>query len=266
MKKFSCRKRSIFVCVIYFLLVMGSSLSIAGDLNSQNINQFDEKGWTPLMNEVMNFGRFPTKENLLKIKNMIELGADINVLSHNPYKKSAFHLSFIHGVGNVQMPLVKLLIHYGADIDSYDARGNGPLTSAISHKNRKLIQVFLKAGANPNQSYSNKDKATVLEFAITCSNVEAVKLLLEYGANPNLSFDRLSPLKYAIGKGEKSYEMVKSLIEAGANVNEQNYFGNSALHLARVYENKKIVELLLRHGALDNKSGRANDVFDKDGN
>jgi len=47
-------------------------------------------------------------------------------------------------------------------------------------------------------------------------------------------------------------ETTRVLLEAGANADAQNIFGNSALLLATEFEHPEVVRLLLRHGANPN--------------
>ncbi|CAN6658702.1 hypothetical protein TRVA0_031S00210 [Trichomonascus vanleenenianus] len=62
------------------------------------------------------------------------------------------------------------------------------------------------------------------------------------------------PLQKMCDRGD--YDRAKELIEAGADVNDRDYAGNTAIHDAALKGHVKIVELLLDHGAIiDIRSG-----------
>lgn len=63
--------------------------------------------------------------------------------------------------------------------------------------------------------------------------------------------DGRTPLMFAVAEG--NFDVAKSLIEHGADLNIQNNNGETALHLAAIYGNDKIARLLLKHGAAVNQ-------------
>ena len=84
-------------------------------------------------------------------------------------------------------------------------------------------------------------------------DTEAVKCFLETGHDPDansyiLSNSGVSALVFAIFRD--SPEIVKLLIEYGANVNEKNEDGETyLLHKAEFFASKEIIEILKAHGA-----------------
>ncbi len=54
-------------------------------------------------------------------------------------------------------------------------------------------------------------------------------------------------LHHAIIEGD--FELVKELLAQGADINEQNRYGNTPLHLAALYGQTNIVRYLIKHGA-----------------
>ena len=70
------------------------------------------------------------------------------------------------------------------------------------------------------------------------------------GADPDCEdLDQRTPLHSAIVKGSRSYECVKMLLDVRANVNHQDKFGYSPLHIAALNEYGYCANLLLCHGA-----------------
>ena len=82
--------------------------------------------------------------------------------------------------------------------------------------------------------------------------MEVVKVLLEAGANPNLpvhDYDSYTHLMAAVMNGDASEEVVKILIDAGADVNARNDYGATALHLYEWNANLEKMKLLIQAGA-----------------
>lgn len=87
-----------------------------------------------------------------------------------------------------------------------------------------------------------------------CENVDILKMLLEKGADVNcISHSGWTPLHHAVSHQRESNIIL--LLENGAAVNIKTIYGDTALHFAIMRENIAIVKTLLDHGA---------DVMDKD--
>jgi len=109
------------------------------------------------------------------------------------------------------------------------------------------VKMWLMAGANINAQeklYGN----TALVVASKYGYTEIVKLLLEAGADVNVkNKDGETALMKASYNGYT--EIVKMLIDAGADVNIKDRYGTTALMLASLYGYTEIVELLIKAGA-----------------
>ncbi|SIN82115.1 Ankyrin repeat-containing protein [Chryseobacterium scophthalmum] len=89
---------------------------------------------------------------------------------------------------------------------------------------------------------------TPLNHAINRGRYEIVKYIVERGANVNDLYDKnYSPLMSAVNG--KNIEMVKLLLENGADVNLKDKYGNDALWKAVFNYNFEIVKLLVEAGA-----------------
>ncbi len=98
----------------------------------------------------------------------------------------------------VQNEYIKKLIEKGVDINEYKSDNYSPLIYAISnsleHNNIEVVELLLKAGANPNIRKETQDQ-TPLEFVIQRFTFEIyemdiiekiIRLLLNYGAQVTL--------------------------------------------------------------------------------
>ena len=111
-----------------------------------------------------------------------------------------------------------------------------------------IIRFLIAHGADVNERnvYCN----TPLHIA---RNVAVIKLLISNGADVNgMGYEGLTVLHRAVCKNDSP--SIKFLISLGVDVDVEDEYGNTPLHLAR---NIEIVKLLVSHGA---------DVNEKDEN
>lgn len=134
------------------------------------------------------------------------------------------------------IPVVKLLLKVGADIESFRDRNDTPLFWASSEE---MVDCLLQHGANPltTDTYGS----TPLHWAARSSTSAVLKRLIEHGSDVNAQNKQgQTPLHYATGTiwhfniveltKVESYECVRILIEHGANVNQQDKRHYVALH------------------------------------
>lgn len=80
-------------------------------------------------------------------------------------------------------------------------------------------------------------------------HIELVKFLLESGADLNMvDDDGWTPLHYASRHG--NFEIIELLLDLGADINIKNEKGYTALHYAIINEDIEIVDLLLKRGTI----------------
>jgi ankyrin repeat protein len=109
------------------------------------------------------------------------------------------------------------------------------------------VDKLLKQGVNPDAAVDNSG-ITALMQAARIGDVEIVKLLLNKGANVNAQAGMgTTALMNAAAIG--NLEMAKTLIDKGADVNTQDAQGLTALSHAKVAKKEEIVDLLKAHGA-----------------
>jgi len=116
-----------------------------------------------------------------------------------------------------------------------------------------LVSQMLKDGAKVNEKFMNPQfnlKCTALHYAVRSGHLEIVRLLLENGANVNaLEHEDWTPLYYAANNGH--YRIAKLLLEHGADKSiKDNYKGRTALDVAKYRQFHDMVELL--GGSKDN--------------
>jgi len=148
---------------------------------------------------------------------------------------------------------------FQADHEAALDRYKTPLMIAARNGDEKTIFETTNATNQiDEQSFSGK---TALMYAAQYSHLEILKFLLDRGATVTLCEPDWTPLQLATMSG--SVEVVRLLLEAGAEVNSQNYYGESALMWAAASGPPEIIELLLQQGArLDLRDNQGSNVYD----
>lgn len=185
------------------------------NLNTQ-INKVDNKLFLAVSNG-----------DLDKVKALLKSGS-------NPNSKDAFEKHILESALNLKqnrIEMFKLLIESGADINT--KIGQRPL---ISYPNTEIIEFLLSKGANPNIKSDNG--MTPLMNNGKWGTKETVSLLLNAGANINEQ-DTIgnTPLIYAVNQNlsrdnDLRIDVIKLLIEKGANPNIKNKQGQTAFSIA----------------------------------
>ena len=152
---------------------------------------------------------------------------------------------------NISLLTVSLLTAlYGSCIYSTD------LTDAAKNGNLELVNALILSGVNINQK--DADGMTALHWAARCNHVNIVHALIatDQTAVQQLNVKKHSPLHEAACKG--SIDIVRALINAKADVNQQDICGNIPLILAIIFEHVDIVSELINAGANVNIENCAN--------
>ena len=185
-------------------------------------------------------------------------------------------------------------LYAAVDLDALPVGGRADRPSLDQTSSLQLIGMLLDAGANPNLQLklfppyrSLRDDrgadsiltvgATALLRAAKGGDLPAIKLLLAHGANVELpTATGISPLLAAAGVGSSALDTrgryktqaqavtaVQALLDGGANINEADRSGQTALHGAASWGWNDLVRTLAeRHANLLARDGRGRTAAD----
>jgi ankyrin repeat protein len=227
---------------------------------------------------------FAAREGALEcVRALVSAGAHVN----QPSVDGSSPL--LVAVQNGFYTVADYLVTHGADVNAANAKGWTPLYLAVKNRDQEVtavpappgdgalefIRELLDHAANPNVRIQKDTEvhqgmsalwlkeagATPLLRAALCGDLPLVRLLLDHGADPKIStFDHTTTLMVASGVGwaegmireyspGQTLEVVKLLLDLGADVNTVNDHGMTALHGAAYKGANQVVELLVDRGA-----------------
>ncbi len=188
-------------------------------------------------------------------------------------------------MGNEHIHLIEMLVKAGADINERDEWGNTPLhyiggtelPGDEGELNRAMRRLLIKLGAidpgrrvehlgedgteddlkkylaegNSIDAEGKEYGATIICEAIRCNNVLMVQACIKRGANMSRTIE--------IAVENKRTELIKTLVGAGADVNERDEFDSTPLYYAvgtdlpgeEGKRNRAMRRLLIKLGAVE---------------
>jgi ankyrin repeat protein len=182
----------------------------------------------------------------------------------------------MNAVKEKKFEYTKLLLKYGADVNTFDKNGYTPLMHAAKQSNFELTELLLKHNADPNIIITYPKYASPLYLAVNGCNPKTVQLLLDNNANDIMyvciemddyeNFEKILLNKFKYTVDSKNYngetylffaavrnkiKYVKLLLENGAdpNINNTKLGNESPLYHAILNKNYEMVKLLIEYNA-----------------
>ena len=148
---------------------------------------------------------------------------------------------------NGETVAARQLIEKHADVNAAQPDGATPLHWAVYRSNKEMVDLLLRAGANPKAA--NQEGSTPLWLASINGDAAIIAALLQAGADANepLPLGR-TPLMAAARTG--NLDAIKVLLDHGANVNaKEKLRGTTPLMWAADEGHAAAIQLLVQHGA-----------------
>jgi ankyrin repeat protein len=154
--------------------------------------------------------------------------------------------------------IAKYLIDKGADVNIRSAPGENetPLTLAARGGHMRICALLVAEGADINATEHSVGYSALHE-AVDKGNINLIKLLISKGADVDLPARYgETPLHLIVNptlplpkSEEPALEMMKVLIDAGADLNAVDHGGMTPLMWASYHDRLGIAEYLFEHGA-----------------
>ena len=224
-----------------------------------DVNLKDSSGWTALHHIALApKGKYFRPAEMIKI--LIEAGADVNPLSND--KITPLMLA-IHGLAENMIPssyddyytnnikVIGFLMKHGADTKALDKYGHDIQYWSDKKPSRQVLDTFEsfmeEIKAYPHMS----DDEFSLMVAAFSGDINTLKEIIARNPYVNINFQTISGytlLMFALQN--KNVDVIKFLLEHGANPNLQNMYGETALFYAvRTVCMPDKIEILLKNGA-----------------
>ena len=225
------------------------------------VNKLNNEGNSPLVAAID-----MRSESIAKI--LLENGAEVNPKLSSDKER----LPLLAAISYNRLPLVDLLINYGADVNRANYWGYVPLYFAALDGFNSIFERLLNAGANINAFGIGADAkpnpyAVIHGIIINKLEDPALRLLIDAGADLNiLTRDEHEYTPFYLAIFMKEPEAAKMLINAGAILNRPNEVDtlwspiNTIIHMANGYYkeslyNEEAVWLNILQKMLNSKQG-----------
>lgn len=182
------------------------------------VNALENGDVTPLHEAARN-GQFPVAEWLLNA------GANVNARTL-PVRDEREGCCPLHEAAmSGHTSIVRLLLDHQAKINAKTSDGFTPLMCAVERDHTEVVELLISRGANVNLKGQH---GTALHIA--SSNVEIARLLLVNGADMRCRNAFLHETPLMVAAYGKSLDVVRLLLDAGAEPNDTDRSGETALH------------------------------------
>jgi len=210
--------------VMRFLLEAGADINWQGQLGGTAI-------WTAVL-----------VDEVEAVKFLAEAEADLEIRSD----EGSTPLYVASSNGN--FPAVTVLLKAGADVEAvFHKSGTTPLMAAALSGSTTVVAALLAHG--PDLDARSPFGYSALHFGAISGSVDVVKTLLDAGADIDARAWGNGDTVIILAAEFSDVEMIRTLIEHGANVRDMNRWGRTALHTASLLPNNSaVLELLLNKG------------------
>ena len=196
--------------------------------------------------------------DLASAAQLVERGADVNrvwgtmvVIDRDAYDETMTLLRGAALAGNVAVS--RFLLEHGADAnDAGIFSGETALLIAARLGHAEIVDLLLAHGASV-LAVDSRSEWSVMDYALVGVYAPVVRRLLAAGARA--TFARVN---FSMQGGAEAREVVRLLVEHGADVNAIDTWGRTPLMWASVYADAETVQLMIDLGADVNRVSEPN--------
>lgn len=229
---------------LWFATVVSASVSCCRALLEHKADPNHELLSPPLMAEIVNSER--SSAQVIAVSELL--------VTHSPpidveKADSDGRTALMHASKSRDPALVKWLLMHGADANSVDGEGRTPLFYAAEAGRLDVVEELLHWEPNLMLTAPKGEEKSLLQVAFEAGNNQLVKRLLEAGAEPDFELESGSTLMN-LATNAGNAEIVEMLIEHKAKLDRVDRFGWTPLcDVVGYTPNAKIVRLLVDAGA-----------------
>jgi ankyrin repeat protein len=192
------------------------------------------------------------------VKLLLDAGADAKAV--DAAKANTLHSATL---GN-DTETIRLIVDAGVDVNAVDFAGFTPLIQAGANRNLDAVRLLLAKGADAKARSGDgsfqKVKAgaialglwTPLTVSVSMSSADLVKTLLDAGVDVNVPDVRgMTPLMLAVATDRQNLDVIRLLLARGADVNAKSLAGETALDWAVKTGAKPAIDAIRAAGGVE---------------
>lgn len=177
-----------------------------------------------------------------KLNSLVTTNVTVNAV--DPNKRTALHVAASEG----HTDMVKNLLEMRADVTLKDTFGNTPFNDAVREKRDQVVKILRESNESILLSLPGCAAAVQMCEEAYAGNMEQIRRLVENGVSVNdPDYDGRTALHLAVCEGRE--DVVLYLLDRKADVNCQDRFGGTPMEDAIRHDRESVQKILLDHGA-----------------
>lgn len=225
--------------ILEYALSSGSSVLKENTLENLDIDAVDKYDQTLLE-------KYTIDNNLRLVSLLMEYGANSNIEDH--YGNNLLHIA----VKNDSYSIINYLINKnGMDLDARDENGQTLLELYVTNNNIDLVKKLIENGAD--SSIKDRNGNNLLHIAAQNDAYNIISYLMSRNSMDLDARNENGQTLLELYVTNNKIDLVKELIENGADSSTSNSKGNNLLHIAARYGSSELINLLLKKGVKANR-------------
>ncbi|XDG10036.1 hypothetical protein ABKA04_009651 [Annulohypoxylon sp. FPYF3050] len=165
------------------------------------------------------------------VRSLVDLGADVDAAESDGHTSLCRVAMFNNG------EMARCLLDNGAKVDYARNDGRQAIHDACAWGASRVIEVLLEKGAVADQI--DTDKMPPISVSATWGLLRGVKYMIPHSSKESISRALIYAARYGY------HEIVIALLDAGADINKQDDFGNTPLQFSCWNSHSRVTQILL---------------------